>query len=64
MYCHGMSPDEVEAALSAWRRRREALDNERDELVRAALAAGVNVRRVHMISGIARGTIYRIRDTG
>lgn len=32
----------------------------RDELVRAALAAGVSKHRIHQLSGIARTTIDRI----
>jgi hypothetical protein len=48
--------DEAEQALTAW------ASVERDELVRAAYAAGVSKNRIHTITGIARSTIDRILE--
>jgi hypothetical protein len=47
---------EAEAALRAWAR----VHDRRDEVIRAAVAAGVPVLRVHEITRIARTTIMRI----
>ncbi|WP_157546733.1 hypothetical protein [Hamadaea tsunoensis] len=52
-----MNQDEAEKALAAW------ASVERDELVRAAHAAGVSKNRIHTITGIARTTIDRILET-
>jgi hypothetical protein len=55
-----MIPAEAEAALTEWKLRSEQVDRERDQLVRAAYRAGVNIRQIHLQSGVARSTIYRI----
>lgn len=34
----------------------------RDQIVRDALASGVTVNRIYALTGIARSTLYRIRD--
>jgi len=50
------SPQAIEAELRAW-----ALANaRRDELIRAAAAAGVSLPRIQEVTGIARTTIMRI----
>jgi hypothetical protein len=47
---------EAEQALTAW----AAAYARRDEIIRAALAAGVTKHRVHVLTGIARTTVDRI----
>lgn len=51
-----MTREEAEAALTAW------AQVQRDELVRAAHAAGVSKNRIHVLTGIARTTIDRILE--
>ena len=51
---------EAETALEAWRQRREHVEAERDQLIRDAYAAGVNIRQIHLRSGIGRNTVYRV----
>ena len=46
----------LEQELAEW----AASQADRDNLVRAALAAGVTKQRVHELTGIARTTINRI----
>lgn len=48
----------AEAKLRAWK----AETDRRDELIRAASAAGVNVSRIQKLTGVARTTIRRILD--
>ena len=58
-----MSTDKADAArtaLRSWRRRRDAVDTERDPLVIAALDAGLIKEEVHVITGLGRTTIDRI----
>jgi hypothetical protein len=50
---------EAEAALTAWR----LISGQRDDLVRAAVAAGISKHRVHVLTGVARTTIDRILDS-
>lgn len=52
----GLTLKEAEARLTAW---AEA-NAQRDQVVRAALAAGVSKIRIHAITGIARSTINAI----
>jgi hypothetical protein len=52
----GVNEDEAEQALIAW------ASVERDDLVRAAFAAGVSKHRIYSITGIARTTIDRILE--
>lgn len=51
-----MTLDEAETVLYRWRVGNDA----RDDLVRAALAAGLTKVRVSELTGIARTTIDRI----
>jgi Helix-turn-helix domain of resolvase len=67
MYREGMDITEAGDALEAWKRRNwvvtvqlDELIRDRDQLIRDAYAAGVNIRQIHMRSGIARSTIYRV----
>jgi len=56
-----MSTEKAEAArtaLRSWRRRHD----ERDQLVTAALAAGLPKEEIHVITGLGRGTITRIAE--
>ena len=46
----------LEQELAEW----AAAQADRDNLVRAALAAGIQKQRVHELTGIARTTINRI----
>jgi transcriptional regulator of acetoin/glycerol metabolism len=62
---------EAEAALAEWKRRsdkdareRESLIEARDGLIKAAHEAGVNIRRMHLITGVSRSTIYRVLGVG
>lgn len=55
-----MTIDEAEAALAEWQSRSEQVDRDRDHVVRAAHQAGMNIRQIHIKSGIGRSTIYRI----
>ncbi|NKY60783.1 hypothetical protein [Nocardia flavorosea] len=50
------TPEQAEAELNAWRVTYER----RDELVRAADAAGVPINRIHTLMGLGRNTVYRI----
>lgn len=52
--------DEAETALTEWKRQGEQHDAERDPLVCAAHKAGLNVHRIHTLSGVSRTTIYKI----
>jgi transcriptional regulator of acetoin/glycerol metabolism len=52
----------AEAALGEWKRRGEKVAADRDPLVLAAHTAGLNVHRIHKVSGISRTTIYKILD--
>jgi len=51
---------DAENMLKAW------ADNNarRDELIREAVAAGVPIRRIHAITGIARTTVMRVLGDG
>jgi hypothetical protein len=51
---------DAEDVLKAW------ADNnaKRDELIREAVAAGVPIRRIHAITGIARTTVMRVLGDG
>ena len=60
MYREVMDFTEAETALEAWRQRREHVEAERDQLIRDAYAAGVNIRQIHIRSGIGRNTVYRV----
>src|SRR5215469_6372634 len=54
------SAAEAETALAEWKSRGEEHDAERDPLVRAAHKAGLNINRIHKLSGVSRTTIYQI----
>lgn len=55
---------EAGQALDGYRQRSEQLDAERDQLIRDARAAGMNIRQIHLRSGIGRSTIYRVLGPG
>ena len=55
-----MDITEAGEALDSWRQRREHVEAERDQLIRDAYAAGVNIRQIHIRSGIGRNTVYRV----
>ena len=46
--------------LTAWAAEQDAVDRRRDEVVRAAIDAGLSKSEVHRLTGIARTTIDRI----
>jgi len=50
--------DSARRALMEW----AANDRRRDDVVRAALAAGVTKTEIHRLTGIARSTIDRIKE--
>lgn len=52
----GTRQDNAEADLTQWRANHE----QRDHLVRKANKAGININRIHTLTGISRSTIYRI----
>jgi hypothetical protein len=49
--------------LAAWAADHAAAGSRRDEVVRAALDAGLSKSEVHRLTGIARTTIDRIAGT-
>jgi hypothetical protein len=51
---------ELETALIRWGEQRRESDTTRDDLIRAALAAGITKYRVFVLTGIARTTIDKI----
>jgi len=55
-----MATAEAEAALADWKRRIDAANAERDRLIRAAHEAGVNIRRISLLSGVSRTTVYKV----
>ncbi|HEY3955595.1 MAG TPA: hypothetical protein VGM53_19675 [Streptosporangiaceae bacterium] len=48
--------EQAEEALREW----AAVHTRRDELIRAAAAAGLSTHRIHALTGIARTTIMRV----
>jgi hypothetical protein len=49
--------------LAAWAAEQDAVGSRRDEVVRAAIDAGLRKSEVHRLTGIARTTIDRILGT-
>ena len=49
--------------LASWAAEHDAVDSRRDEVVRAAIDAGIGKSEVHRLTGIARTTIDRIVGT-
>jgi hypothetical protein len=49
-----------EQALRRWAEQRRESDETRDELLLAAIAAGISKHRVHVLTGIARTTINAV----
>jgi hypothetical protein len=49
--------------LTAWAAERDAVSSRRDEVVRAAVDAGLSKSEVHRLTGMARTTIDRIAGT-
>lgn len=55
------TPEQAEAALTEWRTQTSV--ERRDQLVRwAHYEAGLNINKIHTLSGISRPTIYRILE--
>jgi transcriptional regulator of acetoin/glycerol metabolism len=54
------STEEAARDLEQWAIRDEKHQLQRDQLVRAAAAAGVNVRQIALKSGLSRTTVYKI----
>jgi len=54
-----VTADEAIRELAAW----AELHRSRDDLIRAAIAAGVTKHKIHVLTGIARTTIDRIHKT-
>jgi hypothetical protein len=50
--------------LTAWAAEQDAVTGRRDEVVRAAVAAGLSKSEIHRLTGIARTTIDRIVGAG
>jgi transposase len=46
--------------LTTWAADRDAVDEQRDEVVRVAVDAGISKSEAHRITGISRSTIDRI----
>jgi transcriptional regulator of acetoin/glycerol metabolism len=59
-----MGTAEAEQALTEWKRRTEGLAAERNELIRAAHAAGVSITRINELTGLSRVTVYKILGLG
>jgi hypothetical protein len=55
--------DAARAAARSWRRRRDAVDAERDAVVITCLDAGLIKEEVHVLTGLGRTTIDRIAGT-
>lgn len=51
-----MTPDEIRAALAGWKRSND----QRDELVRTANEAGIQIKEISELTGLSRTTIYKI----
>ena len=49
--------------LAAWAAEQDAVGSRRDEVVRAAVDAGLSKSEVHRLTGMARTTIGRILGT-
>ena len=49
--------------LAAWAADHDAVGSRRDEVVRAAIDAGLSKSEVHRLTGMARTTIDRIAGT-
>lgn len=54
----------AERDLHSWAERRDAVDADRDRLVRHAIANNVNRNTVHRITGMSRSTINRLLAGG
>ena len=54
---------EAREMLTAWAAEQDSVASRRDEVVRAAVDAGVSKIEVHRLTGIARTTIDRIVAT-
>ncbi len=48
----------AEAMLKHWR----AVKDSRNQVILDALAAGLSVNRIHVLSGVSRDTVYAVRD--
>ena len=50
----------AEQALAEWKKRHDDAADERDRVIRAAHEAGVDIVRIHKLTGVSRTTVYRI----
>lgn len=57
-----MTPEQAEERLIGWRVGRDAIDKQRDDIIREAHAAGVPINKIHTLTGVGRSTIYRILE--
>lgn len=55
-----LTADQAEVELTEWKQGIDHLNAKRDDIVRKAHRAGVNINRIHTVTGIARSTVYRI----
>ena len=60
--CHSLSSQRADGQSrpAAWAAEQDAVGSRRDEVVRAAIDAGLSKSEVHRLTGIARTTIDRI----
>lgn len=62
-----MTEQERQAALAdlrKWARARERVGAQRDEVILAAIAAGIERQEIAATMGISRQTIYRLEKKG
>jgi len=59
-YMPELTVRQARETLTAWAAERRSVAGRRDEVVRAAVEAGLNKAEVHRLTGIARTTIDRI----
>lgn len=55
-----LTAEQAEVELTEWKQGIDHLNAKRDDIVRKAHRAGVNINRIHTVTGIARSTVYRI----
>ena len=59
-YMPELTMRQAREVVTAWAAERRAVAGRRDEVVRAAVDAGLSKAEVHRLTGIARTTIDRI----
>jgi hypothetical protein len=55
-----LTVEQAREMLTAWAAEQDAVSGRRDDVVQAAIAAGLSKSEVHRLTGIARTTIDRI----